>query len=181
MNRLLIMTVGKTHSGKTTFAKDLEQQLPNSLVIDQDNQAEFINTFYRKLLAKEGPNTIKYAVSRAIVDYAVNETNLHLILCNSNRNRRGRLNLLEEFQAKGFTTILISFELPDHVLQARVANSERSTVIFRTASTFKEVLKRQQAESDIAPAEEETDHFFVIHDSDETQSVISEIVKIAQS
>lgn len=34
------MTVGKTHSGKTTFAKALEQQLPCSLVIDQDNHAE---------------------------------------------------------------------------------------------------------------------------------------------
>jgi hypothetical protein len=39
MKRLVIITVGKTHSGKTTFAKALEQQLHNSLVIDQDNHA----------------------------------------------------------------------------------------------------------------------------------------------
>ena len=69
------MTVGKTHSGKTTFAKALEQQLHNSLVIDQDNHAEFINIYYKTLQPKEGPNTIKYAITQTIVDYAVNQTN----------------------------------------------------------------------------------------------------------
>lgn len=29
MKRLVIMTVGKTHSGKTTFAKALEKELLN--------------------------------------------------------------------------------------------------------------------------------------------------------
>ena len=33
------------------------------------------------------------------------------------------------------------------VLQARVANSQRSKTIFRSASSFEEVLIRQQAES----------------------------------
>jgi hypothetical protein len=75
MKRLVIMTVGKTHSGKTTFAKALERQLHNSLVIDQDNHAEFINTYYKSLLPKQGPNTIKYAITQTIVDYAVNQTN----------------------------------------------------------------------------------------------------------
>ncbi len=44
MKRLVIMTVGKTHSRKTTFARLLEQELGNSFVMDQDNHAEFINT-----------------------------------------------------------------------------------------------------------------------------------------
>ncbi|WP_318837459.1 ATP-binding protein [Psychrobacillus glaciei] len=47
MNRLVIMTVGKTHSGKTTFAKALEEQISNSIVIDQDNHAEFLHTYYQ--------------------------------------------------------------------------------------------------------------------------------------
>lgn len=33
MKRFVILTVGKTHSGKTTFAKALEQQLRNLLVL----------------------------------------------------------------------------------------------------------------------------------------------------
>ncbi|WP_281366858.1 AAA family ATPase [Paenibacillus plantarum] len=39
MNRLVIMTVGITHSGKTTFANELESALQQAVVIDQDNHA----------------------------------------------------------------------------------------------------------------------------------------------
>ncbi|WP_261134315.1 ATP-binding protein [Bacillus sp. Marseille-Q3570] len=185
MKRLVIITVGKTHSGKTTFAKDLEQQLDNSLVIDQDNHAEFINTHYKTLLPKEGPNTIKYALTQTIVDYAVNQTNCHLILCNSNRARNTRLELLDNFHDRGFISILVDFDIPDHVLQARIAESQRSTMIFRSASTFHEVLIRQQAESHKAnirgPIEGESDHLFTIKSSDEVQFVIRRIVDIAHN
>jgi predicted kinase len=184
MKRLVIMTVGKTHSGKTTFAKALEQQLDNSLVIDQDNHAEFINTYYKNLRPTEGPNTIKYAITQTIVNYAVNKTDFHLILCNSNRGRKARLDLLAYFYNQGFTTILINFDIPDHVLQARVATSQRSTTVFRTASTFEEVLLRQEADSqksDVTPPTEgEADHFFVIKNEDEVQSIIRRIVDIAR-
>ncbi len=179
------MTVGKTHSGKTTFAKALEQQLSNSLVIDQDNHAEFINTYYKTLLPKQGPNIIKYIVTQTIVDYAVKQTDLHLIVCNSNRAKKARLDLLAYFHEKGFISILVNFDIPDHVLQARVANSQRSTAVFRSASTFEEVLIRQQAESNkrdvTTPIEGEADHFFVIKNTDEVLSVTRRIVEIAQS
>ena len=44
----------KTHSGKTTFAKELESVLQQAIVIDQDNHAEFINSHYKKLLLRMG-------------------------------------------------------------------------------------------------------------------------------
>ena len=147
MKRLIIMTVGKTHSGKTTFARALEQQLHNSLVIDQDNHAKFINTYYKTLMPKTGPNTIKYAISNTILEYAVNQTDFHLLLCNANRNQKGRISLLEHFKSKGFFSIIVNFDIPDHVLLQRVSESQRSTAVFRTASTFEEVLIRQQAET----------------------------------
>lgn len=184
MKRFVIITVGKTHSGKTTFANALGEQLNNSLVIDQDNHAEFINNYYKSLLPKQGPNTIKYAISNTIVDYAVNQTDFHLILCNSNRSQKGRISLLEYFKSKGFTCILVNFDIPDHVLQERVSKSQRSTAVFRIASTFEEVLLRQQAESGksgvTAPTEGEADYLFEIKNSDDVQSVIREIVKTVQ-
>ncbi|MEK5028810.1 AAA family ATPase [Paenibacillus sp. FSL M7-1046] len=184
MKRLVIITVGKTHSGKTTFAKKLEQHLHNSVVIDRDDHAEFINTHYKSLLPKQGANTFKNAISRTIVDYAVNESNSHLILCHANRGRKGRLEMLERFHHKGFVSILVHFEIPDDILHSRISNSQRSTTIFRSASNFEEVLSRQQAESHhsdvVAPAAGEADHLFVIKDSDEVQSVIQKITNIAQ-
>ncbi|MCF6138496.1 AAA family ATPase [Pseudalkalibacillus berkeleyi] len=183
MRRLVIITVGKTHSGKSTFAKALEQQLQNALVVDQDNHAEFINTFYKHLLPKQGPNTIKYALTQTIIDYAVDQTNVHLILCNSNRGRTTRLNLLDHFHKNGFTSILVDFDIPDHVLQERIANSERSTAIFRSASTFEEVLIKQQKETSkkeiTSPIEGEANHLFVIKTTDDIPSVTKSILDIA--
>ncbi len=88
IKRVLVMTVGKTHSGKTTFARALEKMFFNSVVIDQDNHAEFINTYYKTLQPKQGPNTFKHAITQTIVDYAINHSNYHLIICNSNRSRK---------------------------------------------------------------------------------------------
>jgi adenylate kinase family enzyme len=185
MKRLVIITVGKTHSGKTTFARFLEQELKESLVMDQDNHAEFINTFYKKLQPKQGPNTLKHAISHLIIDYAIEHTDFHLIICNSNRSRKGRLYLLEElFNQREFVRILVHFDIPDGVLQDRVTQSQRSTNIFRSASNFEEVLTRQQVDSlkeDVKdPVEGEADHLFVIKDNEEVDSVIQRIVHIAQ-
>ncbi len=186
MKRLVIMTVGKTHSGKTTFARALEQELHNSIVMDQDNHAEFINTFYDKLQPKQGPNTLKHALSRLIVDYAIENTELHLIVCNSNRSRKSRLNLLEDlFNKNHFVRILVNFDIPDDILKERVTKSRRSTNIFRgTYSNFEEVLLRQQAESKLEdvtdPEKGEADYLFEIKDNEKIISVIKEIVHISK-
>ncbi|MGE6345668.1 ATP-binding protein [Bacillus mycoides] len=186
MKRLVIITVGKTHSGKTTFAKALEKELPNSFVMDQDNQAEFINTHYGKLQPTEGPNTFKHGLSKFIVDYAKECTNLHLIICNSNRSRNGRMYLLNElFKKEEYVRILIHFDIPDDVLYERVTRSKRSTNIFRgNYCNFKEVLNRQQAESlheDVVdPVENEADYLFVIRNSADVNSTIEEIFQLAK-
>ena len=57
MKRLVIITVGKTHSGKTTFARALEKELANSIVMTK------ITTYYKNLQPKRGPNTLKFGVS----------------------------------------------------------------------------------------------------------------------
>ncbi|RFB14755.1 ATP-binding protein [Bacillus sp. HNG] len=182
MKRLVIMTVGKTHSGKTTFARVLEKKLTKSIVMDQDNQAEFINTYYKNLQPKQGPNTLKHAISRLIVDYAIKNTDFHLIICNSNRYRKSRLYLLEELFTKNkFVRILVHFDIPDHVLLSRVTHSQRNTNIFRGASTFKEVLARQQNEDITDPVEGEADHLFIIREDEEVASVIQRILEISKN
>ena len=178
------MTVGKTHSGKTTFAKALEKELANSVVIDQDNQAEFLQTNYQSLLPKQGQNMIKYALTQTIVDYAVNQTKCHIILCNSNRNKRGRLNRLSYFRSVGFTTIIVNFDISEDTLYERVEKSQRNTRVLRTVSTFKDVLIRQQNETEkddvIGPTASEADYLFIVNNSDEVPSIISEIINRVQ-
>ncbi|HDR8062473.1 ATP-binding protein [Bacillus thuringiensis] len=187
MKRLVIITVGKTHSGKTTFAKELEKELPNSFIMDQDNQAEFINTHYEKLQPTEGSNTLKHGLSKFIVDYAKEHSNLHLIISNSNRSKNGRLYLLNElFPQNEYVRILVHFDIPDDVLYERVARSTRSTNIFRGGySSFKEVFDRQQTESlhdDVVdPIENEADYLFVIRNNKDISFTIEEIVHLAKN
>ena len=181
------MTVGKTHSGKTTFAKLLEQRLEGSFVMDQDNQAEFLNTHYEKLLPKTGPNILKNSLTRFIVDYAVENTNLHLIICNSNRSIKSRKKLLDEiFTSEKFIRILVNFNIADEILLNRAKQSERSTNIFRGSySNFEEVLLKQKKESlneDIVePSNDEAEYLFVIKNNKDVDSVIHEIIQIAKS
>ncbi|WP_404427403.1 ATP-binding protein [Ureibacillus chungkukjangi] len=184
MQRLVVITIGKTHSGKTIFAKALEKQLTNSFVMDQDNQAEFINTYYKNLQPNQGPNILKHALSKQIVDYAKEHTNLHIIICNSNRSRKDREYLLEElFQKNDFYRILVHLDIPNEVLLKRVTESKRSTNILRGAATsFEEVLKRQQASKSASPPiDGEADRLFVIKESAEVYIIIKEIVRITES
>ncbi len=132
MKRLVIITVGKTHSGKTTFAKQLEKELDHSFVVDQDNHATFIHTYYQKLLPTSGTNTLKTSLTKFIVNYAKEYTDLHIIVSNSNLSRKGRAYLLEEIYPKEeFVRILVHFDIPDEILNERVRNSKRSTNILR--------------------------------------------------
>ncbi|WP_002146736.1 ATP-binding protein [Bacillus cereus] len=184
MKRLVIITVGKTHSGKTTFASALEKELPNSFIMDQDNHAKFINTYYAKLQPTKGPNILKHGLSKFIVDYAKEYTNLHLIICNSNRSRNGRMYLLNElFKKEEYVRILVHFDIPDDVLYERVTRSKRNTNIFRgDYSNFEEVLVRQQAESlheDVVdPVKNEADYLFVIRNTEDVNATIEEIVHL---
>lgn len=180
MRRLVIMTVGKTHSGKTTFAKELESVLQQAIVIDQDNHAEFINSHYKKLLPKDGPNTLKFSVTNAIVKYAIEESNFHIILSNSNLNKSGRTNVLRHFQDKGFESIIVYFDLPTDLLKERVIQTQRSKVIFRSASSFLEVLERQENSTEIQPSKDEANYLFDIKDSNNTMDIIQQIKVISE-
>lgn len=114
MKRLAIITVGKTHSGKTTFAKTLENKLNHSFIMEQDNTADFLHTYYQKLLPKQGANTLKHSISKVIVDYAKEYTDCHIIACSANRTRKGRTYLLEDIYDKHeFVRILVHFDIPD--------------------------------------------------------------------
>ncbi|GEN52600.1 ATP-binding protein [Halobacillus faecis] len=183
MARFVIMTVGMTHSGKTTFARRLEEKVKNTVVIDQDNQAAFLNSQYPRLVPEDGPNTIKYQMTKMLVDYAVEKTEMHLIICNSNRNHKARKALLEDFKSKGFSTILVNFDVSDSLLEKRVAERNRDPSVLRTASSFDEVLQRQQENSPniVAPSAEEADHFFTIEREGEDNHVLVEVAGLLSS
>ncbi|MGR9050509.1 AAA family ATPase [Halobacillus faecis] len=183
MNRFVVMTVGMTHSGKSTFARLLEEKVKNTVVVDQDDHAAFLNTHYSKLVPDDGPNSIKHRMTKMIVDHAIVETDLHLILCNSNRNAKARKALLEDFKRKDLSTILVFTDVPDSMLETRVRETKRDPSVLRTVSSFDEVLRRQQEESSQiqAPSAEEADHFFTIKNEGEVSGVLTKAADLLSS
>lgn len=180
--RIAVITVGMTHSGKTTFAHHLQTRLPNSVVVDQDTHAAFLNTHYRSLVPVTGPNHLKFAVSRAIVDHAIDRTTAHLIFCNANRSGAARTRLLDRLARAGFTTVLVDFRIAEDLLRQRVAASERSTDVLRASTSFAEVLARQQRASGdpdtTVPAVGDADHLFRVDRSEAVPDVIQAILEI---
>ncbi|TDQ36602.1 ATP-binding protein [Aureibacillus halotolerans] len=177
--RIVIMTVGKTHSGKTTFARALEKRLTNVTVIDQDVHAAFLLENYASMLPKRGPNRLKYALTQTIVDYAIKETDHHLILCNANLRRQARSELLERFHKNGFVRVLVHFDWPDDVLKQRITNSHRRKDILRTASSFKEVLQFQDGTVEL-PHTKEADVLFTIKEHEDMNEMLLRICQLAQ-
>lgn len=175
-NRFVIMTVGMTHSGKTTFATELEKVMQQeAVVIDQDNHAEFINKHYMKLRPSEGPNMLKFSITNTIVAYAVEHCHMHIILSNSNLHEPSRRKVLRYFQEKGFKRILVYFDLPYKLLEERVEKTQRKNKIFRNASSFSEILERQRGSQQDRPGPEEAEYLFVIKDPCDFPVIIGQI------
>lgn len=75
-------------------------------------------------------------------------------------------------------TILVNFDIPDQVLEARIKSSRRNIAILRTVSSFEEVLDQQKNDSLIGPAENEADHFFVIKELEDMERVTTKIIEL---
>ena len=118
---------------------------------------------------------MKFAVTTAIVEYAVEQTSFHILMSNANLSRSGRSNVLRYFREQGFTVVIVSFELPTATLISRIEASDRSKAIFRQATSFLEVLERQEAANPEPPTEEEADKLFVIRSPDDVEAVIRQI------
>lgn len=181
MSRLVIMTVGMTHSGKTTFAKALENRLENAVVVDQDNHSEFLQTHYEKLVPEGGTNHIKHALTKLIVDYAVHHSDCHLILSNANRNQASRKELLSYYKKHDFTSVLVHFNLPLTLLKERIAKTNRDTLRLRTACSYDEVLARQNKETGMeafTPIAGEADYLFTVKKEEDVSAIMEAISKL---
>ncbi|WP_407944530.1 ATP-binding protein [Paenibacillus xylanivorans] len=75
-------------------------------------------------------------------------------------NNSGRAKVLRYFHNKGFKSIIVYFDLPNDLLKDRVIRTQRSKAIFRSASSFLEVLE------------------IIIKDPNNTAGIIQQIIAI---
>lgn len=144
--RTVLLTIGPTHAGKTTFARQLAQRLPASLIIDQDLQARFLLEHYPDLVPTEGPNQIKHDLTGWLIEQAITSSVETIILCNANTSRIGRKKLLDPFSRSTFRSILVWFDLPEVTIADRLTHSKRDGREIRGDSSYYDIYQRQRIE-----------------------------------
>ena len=182
MKRLVIMTIGKTHSGKTTFGKQLEKELPNSIVIDQDNHATFLNTHYEKLVPTNSLNKLKIGLSQYILKYSIDNTDFNIVISSSNLSKQGRLLLFEQFfPSDDWTRIFVYFNYSNDTLQRRIAKTTRSTSIFRNKQMTFESLLVRHGEQIEPPSENEADIIIHVNEQHSPELALKEIRMVSEN
>ena len=179
MKRFVYMTIGITHSGKTSFAKEIERVIPNTLLIDQDNHAAFLNTHYPKLVPTGNENTLKVLLSQFILSYAIEQTNHNIIISSSNLNAHARKQLLHAFfPEETWHRVFIYFHLDPAIIQERIAQTTRTTAIFRNNTlTFQDIYTQHALQLQI-PSADECDTLFIVHTETDLQRIQSALLAL---
>jgi predicted kinase len=145
-----LLTIGPTHAGKTTFARQLAQRVPASLVIDQDLQARFLLENYPDLVPTEGSNQIKHDLTGWLTEKAITSSFETIILCNANTTRTGRKQLLNQFPRSTFRSILVWSDLPEAIISNRLIHSKRDGREIRGDSSYHDIYQRQRIEPPVS-------------------------------
>lgn len=65
-------------------------------------------------------------------------------------------------------------------MKERVIQTQRSKAVFRSASSFLEVLERQEKMTEIQPSKDEANYLFEIKDPNDTLEIIQQIKEISE-
>ena len=182
----VIMTVGKTHSGKTTFGHKIAKKLKQYCLLDSDILAEFLKEYvpdlYKSDFVKNSNKissgyNLKKKILTEIYKHAL-KTNIPIIITNANSTKEIRKNIYLLSKKEKHKLILVYFDLPEKVLINRIKKSKKSTNCLTESKNFLNLLLNKQAERFEKPNIKEADIFFKITDNNSYQEALKEILKL---
>jgi predicted kinase len=182
----LIMTVGKTHSGKTTFGKKLAQKIKNSILIDTDEIAGFlkdnyVNLYNTDFLKNSNQLSPGYFLKKEIANTIFKstfKTDLLIISTSANSTKKLRKGLLNLARKNGRKVIMIYFNLPEKILLDRINKSNKSKKCLYHSKNFKDLLLNKQSIRFEGANEKEADYFFEINKVINADKVFDEVLKL---
>lgn len=171
--KYVIMCVGHTHTGKTTFAKKLSKKFPNFQIIDNDEIAVFLNKHYhtvvfsdynKKKRSYKEPN-LKFLISQEIFEFCL-RAGLNVIHSSCNLGKDARSALVRNSKKYNYKTITIYFNLPKSVILKRIKDTKKDTNCLRTSKNWHEVLVMQEGYAELPPAKNSDVYFEINNDRD---------------
>lgn len=175
---LLIITTGPTHSGKTTFGKNLCTALGEStkiIQLDNDLIDEFIKKNYNNLrtdkevLAKRTPENpdLRLLIPRLIADYALNE-NYNVITTAAHPYEVIRKAYYEIAAKNNAKIVLLIFRISREQAIERIQSAKRDEGILDISphdrSTFTKLFDKQINHIVQEPSEEEKQKCFKVYE-----------------
>lgn len=180
------MFIGKTHSGKTTFAKRLEEINKEVLVLEADPIALFMAESFPKLRKLENKEhldfrvfkdaSLKYKIFLSLLEFSMSFSKI-IVLSNSNMYERGRRLIFALAKKYRYKVIGVYFDFPEQVLVDRVKKSKRTTKILRVSKDFNELIVNQRTRMQ-APDPKDFYKFYTIRTGQDLIRVKSILVGI---
>ncbi|MFA6255888.1 MAG: AAA family ATPase [Candidatus Absconditabacterales bacterium] len=180
----VVMTVGKTHSGKTTWGGQIRKTIKHCCLIDGDIIAEFLKTNYLDLYntdyVKENNELtqgfrLKGVVFQGVYKHAL-QTTLPIILTNANSTKAIRKHAGIRAHKAGRKIIMIYFNRPQEVLLQRIQISNRSKKCLTKSKDFTDLLLNRQSKIFESPSTKEADIFFEITDDSSRKEVQKKVI-----
>lgn len=183
-DKKLIMFIGKTHSGKTTLAKELEKIKKDVLVLEADPVALFMRESFprlRELDDKEHSGafkntSLKYRIFLLLLEFSMSFSR-NIILSNSNMYERGRKLVFELVKKYKYKIIGVYFDFPEKILVSRIKKSKRTTKILRVSKDFNELIINQRTRMQV-PNSQDFDQFYIIKSKGDLIKVKNNLIKV---
>lgn len=188
MNRkkYIIMCVGHTHTGKTTFARKLAKEIADLVIIDNDDISAFLNekylaavlSPYNKVKRNFKEPNLKFLLSQDIFKFCL-RAELNVIHSSGNLGKDARSVIKNSAKKYGYKLITIYFNLSKDVIHKRIASAKKSTKSLWRSKNWYQVMENQENYAELPPSKINTIYFEIKNDKD-YKKVFTEVKKMVQ-
>lgn len=176
-DKKLIMFIGKTHSGKTTFAKELEKENKELVVLEADPISLFLKEHFPKLIEDSSKEiNLKYQTFLLFVESAMS-TGKMILLSNSNMYRKGRELIFNLSKKYNYKIQGVYFDYPENTLFERAQISNRNTAVLNRSRDFNELIINQRTRMEI-PNSHNFENFFTIKSEAELLKTKADLLQL---
>ena len=183
-NKYIIMCVGYTHSGKTTFAKKLTKVVKDVVTIDNDEIATFINekyplaafSKYNKIKRTYKEPNLKFLLYQEILKFCL-RADLNVIHASCNLGKDSRFFNKQQAKKYNYQLITIYFNLPRELILKRIKNTRKDTKAFRSSNKWLEILPKQDNYAELPPSQKNT-RYFEIKNMQDYKDTLTKLTKL---
>ncbi len=183
-NKVLIMLIGKTHCGKTTFAKELKGQVANLIILEADPIAVFMKEQFPELRGLDDQEhngnfnnvSLKYRTFLLFLEFALS-LGRPIILSNSNMWQKGREMVFDLCKKFGYKAIGLYFDFPEELVLSRAEVSDRSLNVLRTSKSFQDLIINQRSRMQ-PPESSEFETLFTAKSPEELSKIKEDLIKV---